>query len=195
MGFVQEQYPWTMQHPAGDIQRAAHAAGEPGHWLVTALPQVEQLQALAHAVPDALVPHAVETPAEQQVLPGTQALVEGGFLEHQADARAYRHRLGEGVVPGYAHLALVRAYQGAEDMDTGGLAGAVRPEQAIELPLAQFQVQLRHGGARAVMLADVLGEDDRLRHGGGRFCWTSGDAGDMVAEETVKMVSDGEKGR
>ena len=62
------------------------------------------------------------------------------------------------VQAAHLHPALVRGGQADEDGDEGGLAGAVGPQQAVDLPFLDGQAHVREGGHRTFALeglADV----------------------------------------
>src|SRR5216683_3505192 len=80
-------------------------------------------------------------PAEQdQVAGAAEDLVHGGMLAHQPDMRADRSGLVVHVEPGDPGPAGVRTEQCGEDPDHCGLAGAVRPEQAVDRAFAHPQI-------------------------------------------------------
>ena len=70
---------------------------------------------------------------ELQRLERAHARVEPALLEHHADARAQLVAVAPRVDAEHAHLAGVGAPVALEDLDGGGLARAVRPEQAEDL--------------------------------------------------------------
>ena len=75
-------------------------------------------------------PQVVEPAEHHQVLPAAEDLVDGRVLADQPDAGADLGGLAGDVEAGDRGPAAVGAQQGGEDPHGGGLAGAVRAEQA-----------------------------------------------------------------
>jgi hypothetical protein len=79
-------------------------------------------------------PH-VDVPAEQDVVQYAQPLEQRQVLEGAGDAESGNRggrRAGD-VAPPQAYPALVRGIEAGHDVDHGGLAGAVRSDQAEDL--------------------------------------------------------------
>src|SRR3546814_8080104 len=74
-----------------------------------------------------------------------------------AQARAGVHRLGGDVATVEHDLALVGGHEADDHVETGGLAGAVGPEQADDFAGVEGQAEIAHDLARAVALAQSLG--------------------------------------
>ncbi len=85
-----------------------------------------------------------------------------------AHARALVHGLGGDVLAIQADAAIVRRDQAGDHVETGGLAGAVRPEQAHDLAAMQGEADALHHRPAAERLADpvheqAVGGDDGFR--------------------------------
>src|SRR3546814_3261655 len=76
-----------------------------------------------------------------------------------AQARACVHRLGGDVAAVEHDLALVGRDQADDHVEAGGLAGAVGAEQADDFARVQGQAEVAHDLARAVALAQSLGDE------------------------------------
>src|SRR3546814_614231 len=76
-----------------------------------------------------------------------------------AQARAGVHRLGGDVAAVEHDLALVGRDQADDHVEAGGLAGAVGAEQADDFARVQGQAEVAHDLARAVALAQSLGDE------------------------------------
>src|SRR2546422_10635149 len=159
---VEEQDARPVQHTARDVGRAAHAAREGAHRRVAALRQPELPQQLVDPCRGgARPPREVPQPrGEAQVLLDREVAVERGLLKHQPDAAPHREALAHHVVPRDAGAPARGREQRSEDMDGGGLAGAVRPEEAKKLGLAHVEVEAVQRADRA----EVLAQAARLDH-------------------------------
>ncbi|CAM5738823.1 hypothetical protein SHIRM173S_02269 [Streptomyces hirsutus] len=82
----------------------------------------------------------VELPDHLQVLAAGQVLVDRRELAGQADGAAHGVRLLEHVDTGDHRLSAVGPQQGGQTADGGGLARAVRPEQAQDGALGDIEV-------------------------------------------------------
>ena len=71
--------------------------------------------------------------------------------------------IGGEVVAGDPDLAVIRLEQGGEDVDHGGLAGAVRPEQREHGAFGDGQVDTVEDHVGAERLADADRGDRRRR--------------------------------
>jgi hypothetical protein len=78
--------------------------------------------------------------------------IERRFLEHQADRGAHLDRRFCDVEAGDARRAGARPHEGREHVHRGGLARAVRAEQAEELAWRDLEVEAVDRGELAVAL-------------------------------------------
>jgi hypothetical protein len=128
---VEEQHVRGENQAGGDVEPAAHAAGERLRRLVGRLGQAELLEQFVGALPGRRLAD-VEQPAEHdQVLPGAERVVDRGVLPGQADPAPHQPGLRPYVVAGDLGPAAVRPDQRAEDAYGRGLAGAVGAQQAV----------------------------------------------------------------
>ena len=88
-GLVEEQDFGRVQQAAGDLQAALHAAGELLHWIVAAVPELEQLEQPFDALLADLARDFVEDAVEVHVFVGGELVVEAGVLEDDAEAFAH----------------------------------------------------------------------------------------------------------
>ena len=96
--------------------------------------------------------------------PRAQVRVERELLRHVADRRLGRDAArGRAVVPA-TDLAGVRLEQPADHRDRGRLAGAVRAEQPVGLPLRDREADAAHGLELAEALAQTAALEHRRRH-------------------------------
>jgi hypothetical protein len=74
----------------------------------------------------------VELADHGEVLAPREEAVDRGVLRREADPPPHPGRVGGDVDPGDARDARVGLRERGQDADGGGLAGAVRPEQAAD---------------------------------------------------------------
>jgi hypothetical protein len=99
---------------------------------------------------------------EPQVLAAREVLVNGGVLPGEADALAHRLRVAGDVEPDDLGHAGVGLEDRGEDANGGGLAGAVGPEEPVDGPRGDQQVDSGEGVDRAEALRQGLGPNRRL---------------------------------
>jgi hypothetical protein len=93
-----------------------------------------------------------------------QRLVHGGVLPGQADQLTDLVGVVDHVVAADGGVPAVRPDQRGQYPDGGGLAGAVRPEQAEHRTGANLEVYARQRDGVAVPLGQAFG-NDRVVHG------------------------------
>ena len=106
---------------------------------------------------------AVAAPEEVEVLPDPQVVVDAVEVGHVADPTPHLDRVGHDVDAADQRLARGRRQQGGQHLHGGRLAGAVRADQAVDLPGADHQVDAGHRQLVVVALDQAARLDDR-RH-------------------------------
>ena len=100
--------------------------------------------------------------------------VERGLLQGDADALAHLRRLRRDVVAGDGRASAGRAQQRHEHPHGGRLAGAVGPEEAVDLSRLDLQVDADDGLHAALELALQAHDFDRGGHRPGVYCGRNG---------------------
>ena len=168
---VEEQHLGRRDEAGGEVEPAAHAAGERLHELVGVVGEVEQLEQLVGAAGGPPRFGQVVQPTDHlEVEPGAHQPVDRGLLRGDADAPAHRGGVGDDVEAGDAWRApSVGVRERGEDADRGGLAGAVVAEQAEHGARRHVEVEVAQGPEVAEALAEALGVHPGLdRRGVGR---------------------------
>ena len=101
----------------------------------------------------------------RQDLPHRVVRLDGQLLQHDADPRA-QPTLGDavgGIDPERLDAPAAAVPEALEDLDRGGLAGAVRPEQREHLAALHLEAHVAHGEGVPVGLGEML--DGHRRHG------------------------------
>src|SRR5580704_3673756 len=158
---IEEQHPGRVQQAARDLQPALHAAGVGGDHAAPPVPQPDHLEHLTQPRRERRLGHAVEVRVEAQVLLPGQVAVQGGVLEHQADVAAHGVPFPHHVMTGDPGGTRGRVRQGAQDLDRGGLALPVRPEETEGLSDGYLEVDAAHGIDLAVPLGQLADRDSR----------------------------------
>jgi hypothetical protein len=169
---VEDEHAGPEVHRPGDGDALALAAGERADRLVDVLDEDAHLLQLGVGdLPHGLdverrhrVPALADLRAEEEVAPHLHEAHDGEVLVDGRDARV--ERLARGGEPPLLAVdeqpALGVRVQARHDLDERGLAGAVVPEDAGDLPRVDRQVDALERQDRAVGLADVLHLHERL---------------------------------
>ena len=102
---------------------------------------------------------AVQPPLQRKQLLAGLLVVQGRFLQGGADTQPHLVRLGHRVIAGDGDGAGRGSQQGYQHTDDGGLAGPVRPQEAVNLPPMHRQVNAIHGLDVGKVAHQVLGDD------------------------------------
>ena len=143
-GLVQQHELRLVQHAAGEVQPALHAAGELLHHAGRALGEPGPLQRPRCTFVQFLPLEPVHAPERLQVLARIQQRVERVLLWN--DAQFGARLAGCEHMPEQRHRAAVQAHAAGDGADQRGLAGAIRPQQSQHLALAERE---RHAVERA----------------------------------------------
>ena len=156
---VEEQHARRVHQAAGDLQAPSHAAGVRLHRRVTAVPEVDHLEHLAHPRRDDLGVDAVELGVQAEVLLGGEVAVERRVLEHEADVPADGVALADDVEAAHAGGTGRGPGERAQHVDRRALAGAVGAEEAEDLAASDGERDTADGLDLAVGLDECLDLD------------------------------------
>ena len=132
----------------------------PKPWMLSGgLRPSEGIQELSGTHAGRLLVVAEETAQQDQVLQAREVLVDGGVLAGEADPAADLVGLADDVVAEDVGLAAVGAQQGGEHLHGGGLAGAVRAEDAVDRAGRHRQVDSVDGPGLTERLHEARGLD------------------------------------
>ena len=135
-----------------EVEPAPHAAGVAADAAIGGLGQPDALEQLRRALPRAGPAQPVQRALHpQQLAPGHQR-VDRGLLQRDADLAPHGVGVGDDVVARDARLAGGRPQQRREDAHRGRLPRAVRPEEAVDLPLHDGEVEPVDGADAALEL-------------------------------------------
>ena len=133
-GLVEEQHLGVVHERGREVEPPLHAAGIRADLAIERVADVDHGRQLLDPLFGLPAAQAVEAPLEPQQLDAGLLAVERDVLEGDADAQPHLLGLGRDVVAGHDRAATGRRQQRAEHADGGGLAGRVRPEEAVDLP-------------------------------------------------------------
>ena len=158
-GFVQNDDLRVAQQGLGDADALLISLGQRGDALVAHGRHARLLQDLADLPPELCAAQALGLAHELQVLHRVFVHVEGRLLRQVADPLLGLLGLLEDVESIDAHAALRGREAPGQDVHGGGLSGAVRPEEAVDLPASDAQAQVGDCGVFSVPLGQVLDFD------------------------------------
>ena len=161
-GLVQKQDPGPVDQGPDDVHPAALTAGE---LVITPLPDLRQLEALHIGGQTGLGFPGGETvigPPGQKILLHSEHVVQHRVLEHNADACPDRVVLFSQGVAQDPGLAGGLFQDRTQDVDGGGFARAVFPQQGKELPLSHGEGDALHGGHVPIVLDEAVDLDGRI---------------------------------
>src|SRR2546426_2048588 len=173
-GLVEKQDARLVEDAPSDVGGAPHAARERPHRVIPSLEQRELTQQGVDPRPGNAVREAPQARGEAQGFRDRQVAIERGVLEYEPDAAPHGKALPHDVVSRDTRRAARGCEEGREQVNDGGLTGAVGPEQAEERPVADLEVEPIERAERAELLAEAAGVD---RGGGHPFAASARDAG------------------
>ena len=152
-GLIQEQKVRIVDQRAGERQAPLHSAGQGLDFRFAAIPQPGEIEQVRDAGAQGLVGFAEVAPIDQEVLEHREIRIQVVHLRHYADPDAClacraRNRQAEQV-----HRAGIGIGEAEAKPQRGGLAGAVRPEQAVALAGFELQADATHHFLARVGLA------------------------------------------
>ena len=164
-GLVQEHQLRIVHQGQGQGQPLLLAAGQGGVIGVGLVLELDQLQQFGGAA----VPGVVAA-VESERLPGGDLVEQAGALQLHPDPRADLPAVVAPVQPQQPDLARVRLREPLQDLQGGGLAGAVGAQQAEHLAAPHLQVQVLHRHHLGIGLAQAAHFQGQL----GRFSGPGG---------------------
>ncbi|SUA41734.1 Uncharacterised protein [Nocardia africana] len=163
---VEEDHLRAHHQPAGDVDATAHTAGVVPHRALTGADQVEFLEQGVGAAAGVLLGQTHQ-PAEQfEVLASGEVLVQRRVLPRHHDRAPHPGRIGDHVVPGHRGAARIGPQQGGQDLDRGGLAGAVGSEDAQHRGAGRGETDALQRLHLAEGFAHIIDHDGRIGAGG-----------------------------
>jgi hypothetical protein len=145
-GLVEEEEPRTVDEGAPERQLLAHPVAVVGDDLPRLVGELQRPEQLLGPLGRGGAIEPVELPVDPQLLRSGQPLEEGEAVRHDADERLDLARVARQVPSEHARPARRRREQPGQHPHGGGLAGTVRPEEAVERPLWNGQRQVGHRG-------------------------------------------------
>ncbi len=184
---VEEEEVRRAEEARGDVEPPPHAAGERLDLAPGGLGEVEGDEQVG-SPPLRVRPREAEQAGQQhEVLHPRQVLVHGGKLPGQADPAAHGVRLAGEVVAEDDGAPGVGPEEGGKQANGRGLAGAVGPEEAVDGPGPDAEVETVYGPGGAEGL-DEAGGLDGVGDGGHAFVEERG-GGAMEEARTISPAS------
>ncbi len=152
-----------MDQGAGQAELLLHPAGEIARQAPFERRQVAEGQQPFDLFGTPSSRHAVDVGVEVDVLHHGQIGIEAEALAHVADLFLDRLGLAHRVPPHDPGFTGGRVHDGGEHAHGGGLAGAVRPDEAEDLTLGDGKIEAVHGRKVVETLGQVVGLYDGKR--------------------------------
>src|SRR5712691_3422840 len=158
--FVQEQHAWLMEQRAHQSQLLLHAAGKfAGRALAERVHAGHAQQARGQLL--ALAPDdAEQIGIEAHVFIDGQVGIEAEALRHVTDLVLHLIEVAGHIVTDHDRPAFCRVHQAAQQTHSGGLAGAIRANQAEDLALGDFEGEVIDRGHSPEYARQILGLND-----------------------------------
>jgi hypothetical protein len=135
---------------------------------------------------------AAGLPAERDVLRDRERRDEVDLLVDGADAEflGFPRRFGPDDPAGQTHLAGIGRVDAGEDLDQGGLAGAILPEQRVDLAGANREIHVRERHHPGKLLSDAakLKQVGHCRRGTAQYCREAMTAAALVASNSSSLL-------
>ena len=161
-GFVEEDHPGPAHQRGGEVEPAPHSSGIGGDPAAAGIDELEPAQQLRCAGAGASGAQTLQAADHRQVLhPGLEP-VEGGVLTGQADPAPGLGPLADDVPSRHPCRACVRRRQSGQHPDGGRLAGAVGPEQRVDVSGRDLDVDAIDDAGGVVGLLKAGGLDCQL---------------------------------
>ena len=158
-GLVEQHQPRVVDQRLGELGPLLHAGGVAADRAVALLGQPHVAQHVGGALAGRGERQARHLAQVHDQVAGRHVGRQAVVLGHVADQGADRAAVGGDVVAEHARAAAGRRHQAEQDLDQGGLAGAVRPDQAGHA-LADGHVEAVQRRDARVLLGEPRGVDD-----------------------------------
>ena len=162
-GFVHEQEFRAVDQRPRELDPAALAAAEGPRTVPRAVGQAQMTQVLRDPRARLGARKAVQAGVKPQIAGDRHVEVQRRLLEHHAEAGERRHGVAADVAAVDGDFAAVGDEQAGEQLEQGGLAGAVGPEQRDELAGVDAQVDAVERLARPIGLDHLACVENRAR--------------------------------
>jgi hypothetical protein len=142
-GLVHQQHLRPVKQGLGDFHAPPQAARKRFHNVLAAVGEAQALGGALHPGAQIGALQPVQMALGAQVLLHRQRSIEALALEHHAHAAAHARGVANHVAPGYRGAAPGGDHHGGEYPEQGGLAAAIRSQQAEDFALLHFEADVR----------------------------------------------------
>ena len=149
-----------------EVEPAAHAARVAAHAAIAGLGEPDAVEQLRRPLAGLRPSQPVQRALHAQQLAAGHQRVDRRLLQGDADRPAHRVAVRHHVVPGHPRAARRRPQERGEDAHHRCLPGAVGTEEAIDLAVADLEVESVDGADAAFELAYELVDLDGGAHVG-----------------------------
>jgi hypothetical protein len=145
----------------GQAEPLLHSLREPANGRIDLAGELGQLEHRSGADRALASRHPVERAEVIQVVTDAERVVAAEGVGHEPDRAPHLGDVDGGVATLDEHPALVWSRQRRQHLEGGGLAGAIRPHQAVDLAIRDLEIDAVDGDGVAVALAQPLDPDHR----------------------------------
>ena len=160
---VEEEHARPVDERHREVEAPLHPARVAANLAVRGQRETDPRQQLAAALGPLGLRQAVQRSLQPHVLAAGEQRVERRLLQRRADRRPHLRALVHDVVAGHAGRARGRRQQRRQHQHGGGLAGAVRSQEAVDLARVDVQVDTVDRARPLLELTDESVGLDRVR--------------------------------
>jgi hypothetical protein len=162
---VEEEDARAVDEGEREVEPSLHPARVPRDLAIGRIDEADAVQQLLGARLPLRLRDALQRRLQAQVVAGGEERVESRFLERDADEPADLRPVLDDVVARDERSPRGRREQRGQDVDRGGLPGAVRPEEAVDLSWVDREVDaVDRAGPLPVLANEPTHLDPVLRH-------------------------------
>src|SRR3984957_17363765 len=163
-GLIEKKNFRTVDDGGGKGQFFLHAMRVIGNELLGLVGELHEIEEFGGALGGGLAIEAVHAADKIQILRAGQPSEEGHAFGDDADLALHFDGVGGEIEAEDFDASRGRGEQASEHLDSGGFAGAVRSEEAEELPRGDAQAYILYGGEGAEAARQTLGGDGGRIH-------------------------------
>ena len=159
---VEEEDARRVDQGEREVEPALHPAREPLHLAIRVVRQPDAMQQFFRARAPLLLGDALQRRLQAEVVARREQWIERRFLQGNADDPPDLRPVLHDVVAAHERRARRRRQQRRQDVDGGGLPGAVRAEEAVDLTGSNREVDPVDRARAFLVLADEPADLDPI---------------------------------
>ncbi len=152
---VEDDHVGRVQQRGGNQHLLSHPLRERHHACAAHTVELEHAEQFLDPRLHDLGIEAIEHRDEAEVLVGRERVIQRAGFGHVADAPLDVERMRRDVEARHLDLAALQRQEPGQDLDRGGLAGAIRPQQTEHFPHARLEREPLHRRGLAIGVVEV----------------------------------------